>query len=100
MGTKIDNLVQIGHAVEIGKHCIIVAQTGIAGSTKIGDHVIIGGQVGISGHIEIVSHVAIAAKSGVTKSLLRPGKYAGHPAIPLQEYNRLQVLIKKNATSR
>lgn len=94
-GTKIDNLVQIGHGVEIGKHCIIVAQTGIAGSTKIGDHVVIGGQVGISGHLEIAGGVSIAAKSGVSKSLLEPGQYGGVPAVAFKEYQRQQVEIRK-----
>lgn len=72
-GTKIDNLVQIGHNCIVGKHCIIVSQTGISGSTRIGDRVTIGGQVGVAGHLEIGSKVLLLAKSGVTKSIKEPG---------------------------
>lgn len=94
-GTKIDNLVQIGHGVIIGKNCIIVAQVGIAGSTKIGDSVVIGGQVGISGHLTIHSNVSIAAKSGVSKSITKPGNYRGVPAVPVDEFNRNTVLLRQ-----
>jgi UDP-3-O-[3-hydroxymyristoyl] glucosamine N-acyltransferase len=66
---KIDNLVQIGHNVVIGKHSIIVAQVGIAGSVRIGSGVVIGGQAGIIGHIEIDDGTMIGAQSGVSKSL-------------------------------
>ncbi|WP_349305720.1 UDP-3-O-(3-hydroxymyristoyl)glucosamine N-acyltransferase [Parachlamydia sp. AcF125] len=90
-GSKIDNAVQIAHGVTIGAHCLIVAQTGIAGSTKIGNHVVIGGQAAVGGHLEIASGVIIAAKSGVTKSLKEPGKYGGFPVIPLSEHNRQSV---------
>jgi UDP-3-O-[3-hydroxymyristoyl] glucosamine N-acyltransferase len=93
-GSKINNAVQIAHGVTIGQHCIIVAQTGIAGSTKIGNHVVIGGQAAISGHLEVVSGVIIAAKSGVTKSLTKPGKYGGFPAMPLGEFNRQSVKLR------
>ena len=67
--TKIDNLVQIAHNVEIGKFCVIVAQAGIAGSTKIGDYVVLGGQAGISGHLKIGKGAQIAAGSGVVKDI-------------------------------
>ena len=67
-GTKIDNMVQIGHNVQIGKGCIIVAHVGISGSTKIGNFVMIGGQAGIAGHLEIGDGVQIAAQSGVAGS--------------------------------
>jgi len=90
-GTKIDNLVQIAHGVTIGQDCIVVAQTGIAGSTEIGDHVVLGGQVGVAGHIKICSNVAIGAKSGVSKSIIKPGNYRGIPAIPILEFNRIAV---------
>lgn len=90
-GSKINNAVQIAHGVTIGAHCLVVAQTGIAGSTKIGNHVVIGGQAAIGGHLEIVSGVIIAAKSGVTKSLMKPGKYGGFPALSLSEHNRQSV---------
>lgn len=93
-GTKIDNLVQIGHAVSIGRNCIIVAQSGVAGSTKIGDYVTIAGQVAIAGHINIASKVTIAGKSGVSKSL-EAGTYGGIPVQPIHEYNRNAVLLRK-----
>jgi UDP-3-O-[3-hydroxymyristoyl] glucosamine N-acyltransferase len=68
-GTKIDNLVQIGHNVVLGEHCLIVAQAGISGSTKLGHHVILGGQVGTVGHIEIGDGAIVTAKSGVSKDV-------------------------------
>lgn len=92
-GTKIDNLVQIGHGAEIGKDNLIVAQTGIAGSTKIGNNVVIGGQAAIAGHITIGDKVMIAARAGVSKSI-SSGKYGGLPAMPLNEYNRNSVYLR------
>jgi len=80
-GTKIDNLVQIGHNVHIGKHCIIVSQTGISGSSKVGNFVMLGGQVGISDHINIPDRTIIAAKSGVTGNIKKSGVYAGFPIV-------------------
>ena len=64
-GTKIDNLVQIGHNVVIGRHCVIVAQTGISGSSQLGDFVVLGGQVGVVGHVKIGAGAQIAASSNV-----------------------------------
>lgn len=94
-GTKIDNLVQIGHNVTIGEHNIIVSQTGIAGSAKTGRHVIFGGQAGVVGHLEICDNVMIATRGGVSKSIHESGKYAGGPVMPLADYNRQQVLLRK-----
>lgn len=96
-GTKIDNLVQIGHGVVIGEDNIIVAQTGIAGSTSTGRHVVIGGQVAIAGHLKIANGTMLAGKSGVTKSI-GPGKYNGVPAIPLNEYNKTSVYLRNIET--
>lgn len=93
-GTKIDNLVQIAHNVEIGEDNIIVSQTGIAGSTKTGRHVIIGGQCGLTGHIELADGVQLATRSGVSKSLKQPGPYRGSPAIPLSTYNKREVQLR------
>ncbi|MBX5158998.1 MULTISPECIES: UDP-3-O-(3-hydroxymyristoyl)glucosamine N-acyltransferase [unclassified Rhizobium] len=87
-GTKIDNQVQIGHNVQIGRHCAIVAQVGIAGSAKIGNGVQIGGQVGIKGHVTIGDGVQIAAKSGIMTDLAAGGQYGGIPARPLKDYLR------------
>lgn len=72
-GAKIDNLVQIGHNVEIGKNTVMAAQTGVAGSTKIGDNCMIGGQVGFAGHITIANNTKIAAQSGISKSVKKEG---------------------------
>lgn len=94
-GTKIDNLVQIGHGVIIGEDNLIVAQTGIAGSTKTGNNVTIGGQVAIAGHLQICDRIMIAGRSGVTKSLMEPGViYAGIPARPRGEHNRATVYLQ------
>jgi UDP-3-O-[3-hydroxymyristoyl] glucosamine N-acyltransferase len=98
-GTKIDNLVQIGHNVEIGKHVLIVSQTGIAGSTSIGDHVIMGGQCGVVGHIKIDANTILTTRSGVSKSIShgssdKPVLYGGSPIMPLADYNRQQVLLR------
>ncbi len=92
-GTKIDNLVQLGHAVHLGEHNIIVSQTGIAGSTTTGKYVVLAGQVAIAGHLHLSDGVTVAGKSGVTKSL-RAGKYGGIPAIKLDDYNRNQVFLR------
>jgi UDP-3-O-[3-hydroxymyristoyl] glucosamine N-acyltransferase len=83
-GVKIDNLVQIAHNVIIGKNSVIVAQTGISGSTRVGERVVMGGQVGIAGHIEIADGTMIAAQSGVSKSL-NGGTWWASPAVPLAE---------------
>jgi len=84
--SHIDNLVQIAHNVELGKHSIIAAQVGIAGSTVIGDNVKIGGQAGISGHLNIGNNVTIAGKSGVTKNLKDNAIVAGFPATDIKKW--------------
>ncbi|MBS3904546.1 MAG: UDP-3-O-(3-hydroxymyristoyl)glucosamine N-acyltransferase [Simkania sp.] len=94
-GTKIDNLVQIGHNVMLGADNLIVSQTGIAGSAKTGRHVIMGGQAGVVGHVEIADGVMIATRGGVSKTINKAGKYAGGPTMPLADYNRQQVQLRK-----
>ncbi|MAT60004.1 MAG: UDP-3-O-(3-hydroxymyristoyl)glucosamine N-acyltransferase [Ignavibacteriae bacterium] len=79
-GSKIDNLVQIGHNVIVGENTVISGQTGISGSTKIGNNSILAGQVGLAGHLEIGDKVIIGAQSGVSKSITKPGMYFGYPA--------------------
>jgi UDP-3-O-[3-hydroxymyristoyl] glucosamine N-acyltransferase len=93
-GSKIDNLCQIAHNVEIGEDNVIAAQTGIAGSAKTGKHVMLGGQVGIVGHITLDDKVMIATRGGASKSL-KAGVYRGSPSIPMQEYNRQEVHVRK-----
>lgn len=98
-GTWIDNLVQIGHNVEIGRGCIIVAQVGISGSTKIGDFVAIGGQAGIAGHLKIGKAARIGAQSGVMRDIPPGEEQLGSPAFPIKQYLRqiaaLNRLIQK-----
>lgn len=94
-GTKIDNLVQIAHNVTLGPNNIIVSQSGIAGSVKTGRNVVLGGQAGIVGHLEITDGVMIATRGGVSKSITKPGKYAGGPVMSLIEHNRQQVHLRK-----
>lgn len=92
-GSKLDNLIQIGHNVVIGQHTVIAALTGIAGSTEIGSHVQIGGQVAINGHIKIGDHSIVAARSAVAKSLEEKSVVWGTPAIPITQQKRLEVHI-------
>jgi UDP-3-O-[3-hydroxymyristoyl] glucosamine N-acyltransferase len=87
-GTKIDNLVQIGHNVVMGKHCIVVACTAIAGSAVIGDYVVIAAQVGIAGHVHVGAKSTLAARCGVTRDLPGGQIYLGFPAIPAGEEKR------------
>ncbi len=94
-GTKIDNLVQIAHNVQIGEHAIIVAQVGISGSTKIGNHVVLAGQVGLAGHIEIGDGTVVAAQSGIRKSVPPGSRLLGSPARDLTTEKRLHVHISK-----
>lgn len=95
-GVKLDNLIQVGHNVEIGENTVIAAQTGVAGSTKIGKNCMIGGQVGIVGHITIADEVKIAAQSGVGNSITKKGEVLqGSPAFNIGDYKRTYVLFRK-----
>jgi UDP-3-O-[3-hydroxymyristoyl] glucosamine N-acyltransferase len=94
-GTKLDNLVQIGHNAVLGKNCILVAQSGISGSTHIGNNVIIGGQVGIAGHLKIGNNVRIAAKSGVMKNIKDDMTIGGVPSVPINDWHRQTIVLKK-----
>ncbi len=87
-GTKIDNLVQIGHNVELGSGCIVVSHVGISGSTKVGDLVMFGGQAGVAGHLKIGTGARIAAQSGVMRDVEPGATVAGSPALPAREYWR------------
>ncbi len=89
-GSKIDNLVQIGHNVRIGKHCLIVSQVGISGSTVVEDFVVIGGKTGVVGHITIGAGAQIAAASSVYRDVPAGAKWAGSPARPLRDWLRAQ----------
>jgi UDP-3-O-[3-hydroxymyristoyl] glucosamine N-acyltransferase len=95
-GTKIDNLVQIAHNVEIGANTVIAAQSGIAGSTKIGSNCMFGGQVGISGHLKIADNTKLAAQTGVGKSIpKKDSTLMGAPAFDAMQYNKCYVIFRK-----
>ncbi len=94
-GTKIDNLVQIGHNVIIGEHCIIIAQNGIGGSSDIGAYSILAGQAGVAGHLKIGPKSVVAAKSGVITDIEGGQQYMGYPAIPAGEAKRQIIAVKK-----
>lgn len=94
-GTKLDNLIQIAHNVDVGENTIIAAQTGVSGSTKIGNNSLIGGQVGIAGHIKLAEGSKVAAQSGVTKSIKNPNMVVnGNPAFNNTDSLRSQALYK------
>jgi UDP-3-O-[3-hydroxymyristoyl] glucosamine N-acyltransferase len=97
---KIDNLVQIGHNVNLGKGCIIVAQVGISGSTNIGNHVVIGGQVGIAGHLHIGDGAQVAAQSGVMSNIPPREVQGGSPALPIRQWHKQSVILKKLTLSK
>jgi len=91
-GTKIDNLVQVGHNVEIGKHCIICGQVGISGSCTIGDYVVMAGQTGLAGHLTIGSGVKMGAKTGVKDDIPPNTSIWGTPSLPLLLEQKLVIL--------
>lgn len=94
-GTKIDNLVQIGHNCKIGRNCIIVSQTGIAGSCKIGDYVIIAGQVGIGDHVNIADGTVLLARSAVMSDIEEKGVYCGVPAMDVKLFMKNTAVFKE-----
>jgi UDP-3-O-[3-hydroxymyristoyl] glucosamine N-acyltransferase len=94
-GTKIDNLVQIAHNVKTGSHCILVAQSAIAGGTTLGNGVVVGGQAGIVGHMHIGDGTMIGAQSGINHSLPAKSYVRGTPAMPFQQAMRLEVLHRR-----
>jgi UDP-3-O-[3-hydroxymyristoyl] glucosamine N-acyltransferase len=94
-GTKIDNLVQIGHNVTIGRHCILCAQVGISGSVVIEDYVVLAGQAGVGGHITIGRGVKVGGGAAVTSDLAAGVSVNGYPAIPLMLERRIAVLKRR-----
>jgi len=94
-GTKIDNLVQIAHNVEIGEHCLVIAQVGIAGSAKLGNYVVLAGQVGVGGHLKLGNQVTVGAQSGVMTDIPDGGKWLGAPAQPDREVKRQVIAIQR-----
>jgi UDP-3-O-[3-hydroxymyristoyl] glucosamine N-acyltransferase len=98
-GTKIDNQVQIGHNVEIGRHCVIVAQVGISGSARLGDFVAIGGQTGVNGHVNIGDGAQIAAVSAVHGDVPAGARWGGVPARPVADWLREMGALRRLAQS-
>ena len=98
-GAMIDNLVQLGHNVAVGRGCVLVAQVGISGSTKLGDFVMAGGQAGLAGHLTVGAGARIAAKTGVMRDVAAGVTVCGFPAVPISEFMRqvaaLRRLVKK-----
>ena len=99
-GTMIDNLVQIGHNVQVGRGCVLVAQVGIAGSTRLGDFVMIGGQGALAGHLTIGSGARIAARSGVMRDVAPGEAVCGSPAVPIREHHRQVLLLQRLAAKK
>jgi UDP-3-O-[3-hydroxymyristoyl] glucosamine N-acyltransferase len=94
-GTKIDNLVQVGHNVVMGKHCLVVALCGISGSTRMGNYVTLAGQVGTVGHIFIGDKSTLTARSGATTNIPGGEVYAGRPAKPFRDEMKLRANVRR-----
>lgn len=94
-GTKIDNLVQIGHNVVIGKHCLIISQTGMAGSSRLGDYVTVAAQVGVVGHVSVGDKAVLGARTGVTSNLKGGITYLGNPAVPFAEEQKSRAYFRR-----
>lgn len=99
-GSRIDNLVQIGHNVKLGKHCIVVSQAGISGSTQIGDYVMIGGQAGIAGHLKIGAGAKIGGQAGVMRDVPAGESRFGTPAVPMKQAMRQAALLARLAAKK
>lgn len=94
-GTKVDNLAQVAHNVETGKHCLLVAQCGLAGSSKLGNYVTVAAHAGVAGHVEIGDYVVLVARAAAMKNLSKPGAYMGHPARPMaKEQKKMAALAR------
>lgn len=93
-GTKIDNLVQIGHNVQIGEHCIVISQAGVAGSTKLGNYVILAGQAGIAGHLKLGDKVTVGAQAGVMTDIPDGQMWLGSPAQPDKQTKRQMIAVQ------
>jgi len=94
-GTKIDNQVQIGHNVRIGKHCLVVSQVGIAGSTEVGDYAVLAGQAGVAGHLKIGSRAQIGGSTAVFHDVPDGVKVMGNPALEFREFARRDFMLKR-----
>ncbi|TAE76207.1 MAG: UDP-3-O-(3-hydroxymyristoyl)glucosamine N-acyltransferase [Verrucomicrobia bacterium] len=94
-GTKIDNLVQVAHNVQLGKHCLLVSQSGIAGSSRTGDYVVVAAQAGVGGHVKIGAKSVLAARAGATADLEGGQTYGGMPARPFMDEQRSRAMVRQ-----
>lgn len=94
-GTKIDNLVQVAHNVQLGRHCLLVSQSGVAGSARTGDYVVVAAQAGVGGHVKIGAKSVLAGRAGATADLDGGQTYSGMPARPFMEEQRSRALIRQ-----
>jgi UDP-3-O-[3-hydroxymyristoyl] glucosamine N-acyltransferase len=94
-GSKLSNLIAVGHGTHVGEHCMLVAQVGLAGSVNMGDRVTMAGQSGVVGHVKIGNEVKIGARAGVTSSVPDGETVLGEPAIPIHEMRRQVAYINR-----
>ena len=94
-GSKIDNLVQVAHNVQLGKHCLLVSQSGVAGSARTGDYVVVAAQAGVGGHVKIGAKSVLAGRAGATADLEGGQTYSGMPARPFMEEQRSRAMIRQ-----
>lgn len=99
-GTMIDNLVQIGHNVQIGPGCVLVAQSGVAGSSQLERHVVLAAQAGVAGHLKIGAGVRIAAQSGVMRDIPAGQEVGGSPSMPIKQWLRQVAMLTRLATKK
>lgn len=92
-GSRLDNLVQVGHNVRVGRNCLLMAQVGIAGSSRLGDGVVLAGQAGVAGHLRIGHRVRVSAQAGVATDLAEGCDYGGTPARPIREWHRSVAVL-------
>lgn len=99
-GTKIDNLVQIGHNTVIGSHCVIVAQVGVSGSSVLGDGVMMGGQSALAGHLSVGSGAKVSAQAGVMRDIEPGVVVGGSPAVPIRQFHKQSAWLAKQVTRK
>lgn len=92
-GTKLDNLVQIGHGSEVGQHSVLAAQVGLAGTSKVGSHVMLAGQVGVAGHLSIGDGVIATAQTGIARSVEKGAKISGTPEMDSSLWKKIYILM-------